>query len=200
MRAHRCRGRAGAHSRYPRLLPRQSYARRQPSRYLASLPAHQTSCLGLRLAAIGQDDALALCSAGYALLWVCKDYEVGTSMIDQALSINQNLAAGWQVRASASIYLGQHDRALEEFARAMRLNPKDPEAYRPKTGIAAAYLCQGRYSEALEWATKSLAHQQRWGSAIWVSAAAAALMGSTNEARQFVDEILEQNPTMRIHC
>jgi adenylate cyclase len=158
----------------------------------------ETRRLGLRLVAIGQDDALALCSAGYALLWVCKDYEVGTSMIDQALSINQNLAAGWQVRGSASIYLGQHERALEEFARAMRLNPKDPEAYRPKTGIAAAYLCQGRYSEALEWAAKSLAHQQRWGSAIWVSAASAALIGRTNEARQFVDEILEQTPTMRI--
>lgn len=158
----------------------------------------ETRRLGLRLVAIGQDDALALCSAGYALLWVCKDYEVGTSMIDQALSINQNLAAGWQVRASASLYLGQHETALEEFARAMRLNPKDPEAYRPKTGIAAAHLCQGRYSEALEWAAKSLAHQQRWGSAIWVSAAASALIGRTNEARQFVDEILEQNPTMRI--
>ena len=158
----------------------------------------ETRRLGLRIAAIGQDDALALCSAGYALLWVCKDFEVGSSMIDQALSINENLAAGWQVRASASLYLGQHEPALEEFARAMRLNPKDPEGYRPKTGIAAAHLCQGRYSEALEWATKSLAHQQRWGSGILVLAAASALVGNMNEARKFVDEMLEQNPTIRI--
>ena len=55
-----------------------------------------------------------------------------------------------------------------------------------------------RRPHAPEWATKSLAHQQRWGSGILVLAAANALVGNMNEARKFVDEMLEQNPTIRI--
>ena len=154
--------------------------------------------LALHLAAIGSDDALALCSAGYALVWVCDDYDVGEAMIDQALSINENLAAGWISRATASLFLGRHESAPEEFARALRLNPKDPETYRPKTGIAAVCFCQGRYAEALEWTASALAHQQGWRTAILISAAANAYLGKFDEARKFVDRIREQDPSMRI--
>ena len=154
--------------------------------------------LALHLAAIGSDDALALCSAGYALVWVCDDYDVGEAMIDQALSINENLAAGWISRATASLFLGRHESAPEEYARAIRLNPKDPETYRPKTGIAAVCFCQGRYAEALEWTASALAHQQGWRTAILISAAANAYLGKVDEARKFVDRIREQDPSMRI--
>ncbi len=75
-------------------------------------------------------------------------------MIDQALSINENLAAGWIARATISLFLGRHESAPEEYARALRLDPKDPETYRPKTGMAAVHFCQGRYGEALEWTAR----------------------------------------------
>jgi TolB-like protein/class 3 adenylate cyclase len=158
----------------------------------------ETRRLGLRLAAIGQDDALALCSAGYALLWVCHDFDVGTAMIDQALSINQNLAAGWIARASVSLYLGQFEAALEEFGRALRLNPKDSEIYRPKTGIGAVHFLQGRNEEALEWAARALAHQQGWRTAILLSAAANAFLGNVEDSRKFIDRVLQLDPGMRI--
>jgi len=154
--------------------------------------------LALHLAAIGSDDALALCSAGYALVWVCDDYDVGASMIDQALSINENLAAGWISRATVSLFLGRHEAAPEEFARALRLNPRDPETYRPKTGMAAVCLCQGRYREALEWTASALAHQQGWRTAILISAATNAYLGNFDEAHKFIDRIREQDPAMRI--
>jgi adenylate cyclase len=154
--------------------------------------------LALHLAASGSDDDLALCSAGYALIWVCDDYDVGETMIDQALSINENLAAGWISRASASLFLGRHESAPEEFARALRLNPKDPETYRPKTGMAAICFCQRRYAEALEWTASALAHQQGWRTAILISAAANAYLGNFDGARKFVDQIRKQDPTMSI--
>lgn len=119
-------------------------------------------------------------------------------MIDQALSTNENLAAGWISRATASLFLGRHESAPEEFARALRLNPKDPETYRPKTGIAAVCFCQGRYAEALEWTASALAHQQGWRTAILISAAANAYLGNFDEARKFVDQIRKHDPTMSV--
>jgi TolB-like protein len=158
----------------------------------------ETRRLGLRLSVIGQDDALALCSAGYALIWICRDYDVAAAMIDQGLAINPNLAAGWISRATLSLMAGRHETAPGEYSRALRLNPKDPESYRPEAGLGAVHLLQGQYKEALDWFTKSLSHQQGWGTAIIGSAAANGFLGNIDEAGEFVKQILEQNPAMRI--
>jgi hypothetical protein len=73
--------------------------------------------LASRVSAIGHDDALALCSAGYALARVCREGGTGAGSADQALSINQNLAVGWANRGGISAFLGQHEARIEQLTR-----------------------------------------------------------------------------------
>ncbi len=108
------------------------------------------------------------------------------------------MAVGWQLRALVSLWLGQHEGAIEQIARASRLNPKDPEVYRSEVVMASAILFQGRYDEAVGWAARALAHQPYSAPAMWVSIAANALAGNIVEAQKLVVRFGEQDPTATI--
>ena len=48
--------------------------------------------LARRAVELGQDDAVALCMAGFALADVVNELEDGDDLIDRALTLNPNLA------------------------------------------------------------------------------------------------------------
>ncbi len=150
------------------------------------------------VSAIGGDDALALCAAGYALGWVCDDLEAGVAMIDRGLAVNPNLAFGWQCRGWASVLVGQHQSALEQLAHALRLNPFDPDNCGPERGMAAALLHLKRVDEALPWANRALANQPGEIASQRVAAAVNALAGRLDEARRIMADILRLHPQMRL--
>jgi tetratricopeptide (TPR) repeat protein len=150
-----------------------------------------------RVSTIGNDDALALCFAGHALVRACREYDTGAAMIDQSLSINPNLAVCWQFRGWVSVHLGQHDKAIEQITHALRLNPLDPDAYRSEGAMALAHMLQGRYDDAVEWGTKALTHQQN-AYTMRVSAVANALAGNTNVARTIMAQMRQLDPALRI--
>src|SRR5262249_40663626 len=128
--------------------------------------------------------ALALSWAGFALVYVCREFDTGAALIDQALSVNQNLAVAWSNRALVSTFSGEHDLAIKQASHVFRLSPIDPEIYRLETTMAFAYFCVGRYAEASDWASKALARQGTFIPALRAAIAAKALSGSTDEARK----------------
>ena len=154
--------------------------------------------LALRVSAVGRDDALALCCAGHALVNVCSEYETGAAMIDQALSLNQNLAIGWFYRGIGSVFRGHHEAGIEQLARVLRLNPLDPGIYAPEGMMAQALLMLGRFDEALKWTTKALARQSNWMPALRASAVANAFAGNIDEARKMVARIRQLDPAMGV--
>jgi adenylate cyclase len=154
--------------------------------------------LALQVAAIGRDDALALCWTGFSLVRVCGDYDTGADLIDQARSINPNLAVCWRLRGAVSLFVGQHDVALEQLTHALRLSPLDPETYLAETNIALAHVFQGRYDEAMTWAAKALRRQPNWIAAMRASAVASALGGKIDEARKIMARMRQVDPEMRI--
>ncbi len=154
--------------------------------------------LALRVSVVGRDDALALTWAGHALVFICRDYDTGAALVDQALTINQNLAVGWSNRGLVSVFLGQHDAAIEQFSRALRLSPLDSETYRTEGGMAFALLFLGRYAEAVNWTTKGLAHRAGYVPIMRVAAAANALAGNIDEAQKVMSEVRKLDPSMRI--
>jgi tetratricopeptide (TPR) repeat protein len=158
----------------------------------------ETRRLALRVSVIGRDDAMALCWAGQSLAHMCRDYDTGAALIDQGLSINQNLAVGWQLRGLVSMWLGQHEAAIEHIARASRLNPKDPEAFRSENVMSAILLFKGKYDEAVSWVTRALAHQPNWLPALLTSAAANALAGNIDEARNVIVRMRQLEPAISI--
>src|SRR6185503_1370142 len=48
--------------------------------------------LAERVSALGQNDAWALCTAGFGLAWICQEYETAARFGDRATQLNPNLA------------------------------------------------------------------------------------------------------------
>src|SRR5262245_28548438 len=86
----------------------------------------ETTLLARRAVDLGRDDAVALCTAGFALADVVNELEDGDALIDRALTLNPNLAMAWTFSGWVKISLGKPDLAIERLAQAMRLSPYDP--------------------------------------------------------------------------
>ena len=154
--------------------------------------------LGGRAAELGKDDAVALSFAGLALGYVADEIEAGIELIDRALRLNPNLAAAWSASGCLRTALGDHDRAIEHTARAMRLSPLDPLTFFMQTFTAFAHFLSGRYDEAWPLAEKAARAQPNYMSAIRLAAASNACAGRLEEAKRFVARALQLDPELRI--
>jgi TolB-like protein/tetratricopeptide (TPR) repeat protein len=152
--------------------------------------------LASHIGIIGSDDALALSWTGFSLVYVCREFDTGAALIDQALSVNENLAQGWANRALVSSIFGEHENAIEQVSHAFRLSPIDPEVYRSEVIMAFAHLCLGRYAEASRWATRALARQSNFVPAMRAATAAHALAGNIAEARRILGQMCRLDPTL----
>jgi TolB-like protein/Tfp pilus assembly protein PilF len=147
--------------------------------------------LAHRAIALAKDDAIALCSGGWALVHVPTSFEEGVAAINRALTLNPNLTNAWHLSGWASVYAGQPDKAVEHFARAMRLNPLDPDFPTMQTGTMAAHLLAGRYEQSSVLAEAALVQHPNNLSILRVAAASYALVGKTTEAKTVVARICQ---------
>ena len=83
----------------------------------------ETRRLATHASAVGQDDALALTWSGQSLVWVCREYEIGSALVDQALLINPNLAIAWQNRGLVSMWIGEHELAITQLTSSTSFKP-----------------------------------------------------------------------------
>jgi adenylate cyclase len=163
--------------------------------------AHETAeaeQLARRAIELGKDDALALCRGGHALAYVARDVEGGAAFIDQALSLNPNLATAWYASGWTRVYLGEPDKAIEQLGRAMRLSPLDPEIVRMEAGIATAHFLSGHYDEAALWARKALREKPTYLTAIRITAASHAMADRPEEAWEAMSQLRQLDPALRL--
>jgi hypothetical protein len=99
----------------------------------------ESARLARRAAELGRDDAIALCTAGFALADVAADFEAGDALIERALRLNSNSAWAWLFSAWVKVWLGEREVAIERAARAMRLSPHDPHLFMMQHAIAMAH-------------------------------------------------------------
>src|SRR5262245_15206427 len=152
--------------------------------------------LALRAVQLGKDDATVLSSAGYVLAYVVRDLDDGAAFLDRALLINPNFAPGWTSNGWVKLWLGEPDRAIEQFAQAMRLSPTDPTLCGMQIGTAHAHFFAGRYDDAVIWAKMALREVPDYHAALRVAAAGCALAGRDEEAKRMVARLLE----IILHC
>jgi adenylate cyclase len=158
----------------------------------------ETARLARRAAELGKDDALALCTGGFALAWVVSDVEDGAALIDKALLLNSNLAWAWLFSGWVKVWLGEPEVAIERVARAMRLSPQDPHIFSMQTAIACAHFFAGRHAEAWSWAETAVREQPNYGFPTCVAAASAALSGRPAEAEKAMARLRLLMPELRI--
>jgi len=96
------------------------------------------------------------------------------------------------------VYCGEPEVAIQHFARAMRLNPLDPQIGTMQAGTAFAHFLADRYDQALPWAEKALWAQTNYKTAIIIAAASSALVGRLAEAQTAMARLRELDPALRI--
>ena len=113
------------------------------------------------------------------------------------LALNPNSATALQVGGWAHLYAGDPETAVEYFERGMRLNPVDPRRFILDSGMAVASNMLGRAEEALALGRKSVSSAPHWLSGYTPIAAALAMLGRMDEAREAAKRILEVVPNYR---
>ena len=158
----------------------------------------ETTRLARRAVDSGADDAVALCTGGYALAFVAHDLDGGAALIDQALSMNPNLAWAWHSSGWLRAFLGEPEVAIRHLEHGMRLSPLDPFVFRAYAGLACAHLLAGRYEEASSWAEKALQRRPNLLVAVREAAASHALAGRLSKAQNAMASLRQSDPGLRI--
>jgi adenylate cyclase len=178
----------------------QCYSRRKSRRWMdnAVKETSEAAQLAWRAVELGKQDAVALSAGGFTLAFVVGDLENGIACIDRALALNPSMASAWTFSGWVRVHLGDHDVALQHFARSMRLSPFDPLMFATQGGIALAHLLAGRYDEASSWAEKSLREDANYNAALRILVASSALAGRPEKAHSTMVRLCAIDPMLRI--
>jgi TolB-like protein len=163
-------------------------------------PDFQQQCTALarRGLLLAEGDATVMVLCAMTLIFGAKEYDWGMASMQAALDINPNNMLV-VIRAGAGhINCGNLDDALMCMQRALRLSPRDPNAFFPLTGIAHVEIVRGNYAEALYWSSKALALNPNFGPTLWITTAANAHLGRMVEARRFLKQLQSVSPDVTI--
>jgi len=158
----------------------------------------EVSRLAQRAVELGRDDAIALADSGWALAYVVRDLDRGATFIDRALALNSNVAEAWDCGGWVKNWLGEYERAIERFTRAIRLSPLDPWVAPMRAGTAHAHFFLSRYDEAASWAAMALQDNPNSQPLLRIGAASNAMAGRLDQAQKAVVRLRKLNPTLRV--
>ena len=147
---------------------------------------------------LGHDDAVALCTAGFALADFCEAIPDGDAMIDRSIVLNANLARAWLYSGWVKASLGEADLALERLARARQLSPLDPQDFSNRAAMGFAHFVAARYGEALFYAEAAALERPGFLLPNLIAATAAGLAGRDANARRAMLRVRENDPSLRL--
>ena len=151
-----------------------------------------------RAAAIGTDDAVALCWAGHVHAYFFRDLDRALLLIDRALDLDVNLAVAWQRSGWVRGYAGDPEGAIESLNKANRLNPLDPRVFLTQSAMAFAHFIAGRDEEAARWSAMALRVKPNWLPALRMTIASNAMAGQAEQAKRALKTYLEIDPEVTI--
>ena len=163
-----------------------------------ALPSDSAVKEGFRLAylgaEIGKDDSETLWMSGHTLAQVAGDYDYGVSLIDKSLALNPNSASAWISSCFVRSHLGDTDTALQHFAEAQRLNPRDSMHHVQWHAAALAHFVAGRYEEAAAASNRALKERPTYPPPLRLMIAISGLRGRIEEGRAYIRRLLIVNP------
>jgi tetratricopeptide (TPR) repeat protein len=105
---------------------------------------------------LDNNDAAILYRTGHVLAYFAKEFERGSTLIEQAVALNPNLSDAWAARGWAASMNSDGERVIESFLQFFRISPMDPIRSGAWSGLSCACFLLGRYDEGCSWATKAL--------------------------------------------
>ncbi len=144
--------------------------------------------------ATSRDDPTTLRFAGHAVAYLALDRDTGRLALNRAMALNPNSSHILGSSAWIRLYNGEWAAARDEFIRAIRLSPLDPEIRFGLIGLANAFVQLGEVDQALDLVRKAIAARQgeAYGTPNLIHCL--VLLGRADEAKEVVRKVLEINP------
>lgn len=142
--------------------------------------------------------SIALTVDAWANLSLARRFDVAEQLFEQAVDANPNDSIAWLLKGTMHAFKGEGDTAVKSAQRAIRLSPLDPRRSYYDSLAATAHLSAGNFDRAIDLARRSLRVDRLHSSTLRALAIAQHLSGRTDDARQTVATLLQQDPTMTV--
>jgi TolB-like protein/Tfp pilus assembly protein PilF len=160
--------------------------------------AERAIALARAALALTRDDPMVVAYGGFVLLQIAREYETGLALLRLAASENPNSAAILNCSGIGSLMAGDLTEAADYLQRALRLEPNGFGTHWQLTGMAHIRMAEGRYEEALNWATRSQAINPGYDATHWMLIAANAYLGRMEEARKYLSALEKISPGVNL--
>jgi TolB-like protein/Tfp pilus assembly protein PilF len=146
----------------------------------APLSAAETNVI--KALSLAPDDAVGHLTLGGVYIFTNRAAQ-GIAECEQALALDRNLASAHSAIGFAKYYLGCAAEVEGLALKALRLSPRDVNAYQWMYCVGRAKIALGADAEAVAWLRRSIETNRNFPIAHFVLAAALALVGAVDEAR-----------------
>ena len=140
--------------------------------------------LAERAVTLDPGDARALALVGHVRGFLHKRAEEACALHERALSLNPNLPMAWCFSGLAHCYLGRHEMAIEQIARAQHLSPHDPHAFFFDMALMMPYFLRGEFDKALALGRRAIELNPGFTSTYKGYLATLGQLGHDQEARR----------------
>ena len=137
--------------------------------------------------------------------WILGLIQFGRGKIDMAIAeqkraieLNPNFSLAYGSLGTILSTCGEPDESIRNNQIAIRTNPKDPSIFYRYSGIAMAHFVAGRYSEASQWARKSINRKPNWRIGHAVLSSSLVQLNLFEKTKEALDNYLENIPNETI--
>jgi len=145
-----------------------------------------------------QYEPMAYAIQGHIASYLHRDFDTALDRFDDALHLDPNTAHAWMWSAATSVWVGDGKSAVEKITRGAALSPYDPLMYFSTSVAGMAYLADGQYERAVEYAYLSLRESKNYAAGHRHLVIALMLAGRADEARSAVQRLLAVEPNVTV--
>jgi tetratricopeptide (TPR) repeat protein len=142
--------------------------------------------LAERAVTLDPGDARALTLVGHVRGFLHKRAEEACALHERALSLNPNLPLAWCFSGLTHCYLGRHEMAIEQIARAQHLSPHDPHAFFFDMALMMPHFLRGEFDQALALGRRAVELNPGFSSTYKGYLATLGQLGHDQEARRIL--------------
>jgi TolB-like protein/DNA-binding SARP family transcriptional activator len=143
-------------------------------------------------------EPLAFAVQGHVSSYFHKDFDQALSCFERALQVNPSASRAWLWSAYTHAWIGCGSQAVQNVVRAMDLSPYDPLVCAYSGGASLAYLADGQYARAVEFAMRCIRENRGYTTAYKALVLGLVLSGRETEARSPANQLRLLEPTFTV--